>query len=212
MIINEALRATAATLNSLNWIDQYGGVAIPLRRDEGGTEVNGKHVPLYRTYPVSEDLTAEECWGKQHYRRLIPNAQYRNLLYWEVTTPAKPIAHRQTPPKGYTVQGAARLVYWLNLPALGIGREEGYQLGSVGLALAHRLAAPYLVRRGVKLVLEDPTFEQTDAARIFPYDYDFNQALLLYPYGFGAVSFTCTVHVRPDCLPALNFGPPISCP
>lgn len=212
MIINDALKAVQPTIEGLGWVEHYGGVAFPFTRDEGGAEVNGRYVPNMKTYPVSDTLTNEDCLrGK--YKNLMPNSQYKNLLYWEVTSEGR-FANNlpATPAKGFSVQGRARLVYFMNLAKHGIGKDYDTQVGLVGVTLGNALSQQYSVFDGAALVLGKPTFEQMDAARIFPYDYGKAiEAFKLYPYAYGAVSFEVTIHLTPDCLPDLTVGVPLEC-
>lgn len=213
MIINDALRAVQPTITALPWVERYGGVSFPFRRDEGGTEVNDRYVPNYKNYPVSDTMTGADCTQTHKYKNLIPDHRYKNLLYWEVTSDGRYTVVPGTPTKGISVVGTARLVYWMNLAKHGIQRDDEHQIGLVGADLAGNLMGKtYQATDGVSMKIGKPTFLQRDPRKIFPYDYgkDF-YAMLLYPYGFGAVSFEVTVHISPNCLPDITNGTAIDC-
>lgn len=225
MIINDALRAVAPTIAALPWVERYGGVSFPFRRDEGGTHVNDKYVPNYKTYPVSDTMTNADCIQGQKYKNLIPDKRYKNLLYWEVTSDAAYTVTDHTPPKGVSFRGTARLVYWMNFAKHGIAYDqanETYAEFCARLALFSMAIEVDLInalnkktfeaQTGVALRLDKPSIQRKDPRKIFPYDYgrDF-EAVLLYPYGFGAISFDTTVHVSPNCLPDIVEGTAVNC-
>lgn len=207
MIVNDALKATEATVTGLGWVERYGGVSFKVTKDMGGGDV-----PVYKTFPISETLVSADCFKNGKYKNLCPNSRYKNLLYWEVTSDARN-AQSYAPPKGYAMQATVRLVYWLNLPKMGIRKVEDDQNGLWGLRLVSALAdQTFSNRTGVSLELMNPRLILKDSRRIFPYDFDYAfDALMVYPHAFGAVEFDALVRVSPDCLTDAVTGVQIEC-
>lgn len=213
MILNHALSATKDIITGLGWVERYGGVSFPVVKDMGGEDVGGEYRPIYKRFPISEGMSVADCWQGNGYQNLCPDSRYQNLLYWEVLSDATYRNHPHTPPKGTTFEGRVRLVYWLNLAKMGIAKADSHQSALIGLGLAGELIGKtYHPEVGVKLILSEPSLELKDSKRVFPYDYDFaHEAMMVYPYGFGAVQFKATIHATPNCVPDLVTGTAIQC-
>lgn len=201
MLLENALKATSSTITALGWVERYGGVSFPYKMD-----VSDGEKPLYKTIPATASLNSD-CIQRGNYKQLFPDQRYRNLLYWEVKSELRP-ANKQHP-KGAGFSGSARLVYWLNLPKMGLNEDASL----VEVILANALIGRKMpVMDGMALELSSPTFAVKDARRIFPYDYGrAHDAFMLKPFSFGAIDFIANVQITPACLPDLVQGMPIKC-
>lgn len=207
-MIEIALQPAKTIIEALTWTERYGGIARPLaipQELEGGRIIN-------KVFPVRKDLSADQCFRQNRMYDLVPNSIYANLVYFEQVGDFRQVNSEN---RAMAFAGRVRLVYWLNLPAMGIA-EDGSNLvsGHVAAQLCKSLATCPTISSPFKANVEYSNFSILPTSdKIFSaYSYDQNvQALMLYPFDYGAIEFDVYLAFGKDCLESLPTGAAIEC-
>jgi len=182
-IIDEIL---TPRITALDWVDRYGGIVKTVN-----LEITGKNGLEVRRYPVACDVTERDCSNDAIQQDLVPNDNYKSVVYWEEVTPMANSGFTGTK-DFYTkkFKGVARIVVWLNLAKLGIDNcKDGFlTIPSLEEALTIKgknLPTPY---DGFQFWVQPLKMVKQDINTVFgKYDYNKLKNFYLYPYDFYAI-------------------------
>jgi len=196
-IIEPTLRSQ---ITDLPFIERYGGIAIPYK-----TTLDGGSKGMYPvSFPVSANLTENDCLIGGKLANLVPDDNYKSLAYFEgVSTPAN-VLHTGVKQSILEIKTGLKLVVWVNLPKVGIGTTPE----SIGILALETAKALY----GTKGYY-DFNYSGTsghiiignyrisfDSTQVFSgYTYQDKQAFLMYPYGYFTILLDVTIKVGSMC-------------
>lgn len=174
-----------------------------------------------KMFPVREGVNADTCYNRGKYEDLVPDDRYKNLVYWEelagmveATPPSSLNLSRQY----LYLRGSARLVYWLNLPKMGMNNDVYRTVGDqFAWSLIEALRDGFKVAsgafNGVNVIFENARQTPRNISIFSKYSYDPETVnkYVLYPYDFGAVDFDITMIVPRRCITGLTLGTEIEC-
>ena len=108
-------------IGALDWVGRYGGVVKTMYKEF--EDQNDKFKT--KRFPVASDVSAKDCDNLSVLQDLVPNDNYKSVVYWEELSPLTNVGYTQT--KKFTekkFKGTARLIVWLNLAKLGITNSK----------------------------------------------------------------------------------------
>lgn len=191
-------------IEALPFIERYGGIAYPLTHNFGGDTL--------KTFPVSQSLTAQQCFDQGKYVNLVPDDRYKSVAYLEgITSPAQ-IGFTDAKKGVAKITQNGKLVVWLNLQKLGITNPA--DIGLMALAAVDALQAVYAVTyAGVhgRMEVTAANIRLDKNGAFGGYTYVDKQALFMWPYGFFAVEFTAVINLPRRCLNAIENMEPLQC-
>lgn len=184
-------------ITSLPFVERFGGLvrAFPVENNEG-----------VKYYPVSCDVNQKDCLESGKYLDLMPNDNFKSVVYWEDLTG---ITFIEGTRRGVLIGNATvRLVCWLNLKDLGIVTCDGID-GMIINAIAQErntgnISEPFKAG-AIKLTPESVEPKTLDVFR--EYSYQGLEEMFFYPYDFFAIRFKVAFVIGKDCLPALDINP-----
>lgn len=208
-MIEIAIQPAKEIIEALSWTERYGGVA---RTIEIPQEAADNRV-INKTYPVRKDLSADQCFRQNRYMELVPDSLYKSLVYFEQLGDFK--QQKGGPARSVIFAGRVRLVYWLNYQKQGV-EDDGSHLvsGHVAAQLVKSLETNKVITAPFSGNVQYDNFSivESTPAIFSKYSYDQNvQALLFYPYDYGAIDFDVLFMYGKDCLNDLPFGAEIDC-
>lgn len=206
--IEKAAKAVAA----LGWIERMGGLARPISLAQEQGDAMGQV-----TYPVATKMSAQDCANRTQLNQLVPDGRKKSLVYFEQLGSMQVLSRTR---KHTQITGRARLVHWANMQLLGIPKSEHATTPSkMDASLIYALSAG-TVKQADETDSNIYTVEYNDLevvqkdARIFgAYSYKELQveAMLLYPYTFGAIDFKISLTVSDACFNELVTAEPLTC-
>ncbi|MEL6803856.1 MAG: hypothetical protein AAFO91_08765, partial [Bacteroidota bacterium] len=153
------------------------------------------------------------CIAENRMYDLVPNDAYANLLYFEQLEDLRQA--RTESSRSMKFAGRVRLVYWLNLPKMGVQQANQMEVQSaVSSVLTAVLDDNFPINQPFPSRIEYSSFSIVKSSEeIFKnYSYDANMsAMLLYPYDFGAIDFMASIDFNKSCINEFNLGPQIDC-
>lgn len=212
-MINILVEKMRPCIEALSWVDKFGGLARPVTKEfETQTGV------VKKTFPVACN-TAFDCIDTGDYMDLLPNDNYKSVVYFEeISGLTQTDAVRLRSKKGaFSYSLDIRLVAWLNLAKLGVADCVGSD------AIAPTLLKSCLNcdfgdfdQDGFRVINFKTTFRRQLQRRlnvIFQgYTYEDRQDIGLYPFDYFAMEFTITFETFKDCIPDFTPGAEIPCP
>lgn len=108
-------------IGALDWVGRYGGVVKTMYKEF--EDQNDKFKT--KRFPVASDVLAKDCDNLSVLQDLVPNDNYKSVVYWEELSPLTNVGYTQS--KKFTekkFKGTARLIVWLNLAKLGITNSK----------------------------------------------------------------------------------------
>lgn len=211
-----ALKDILPNITSLGLFQRLSALAIPVTRTEV-IETETSSIEVKKTYPVGWGISDTQCWDQGRYKELIPDHSYISLGYFEEVGGLTPDRNADQHNLLYT--GQVRFVFWANIPKLNLN-DAGNTTMTVSDNIAMAVIDAVQDRRTVisdaqfinsYATLRDAKVEQKSAAIFSKYSYENVEALLLWPYDFGAVTFTLRIEVPRGCVQPITAGTPIDC-
>ncbi|MTB53016.1 hypothetical protein [Lewinella sp. W8] len=188
-------------------MERYGGISRPVKIPLQGAQ----DVPIYRTYPIRQGISDSECYQQNGYLELVPDERYLNLTYMEVLRPMAEVTGQTY--GNFQFRGRVRLVFWLNLPKMGVHIDN--IVGYAGIAARDIIAAlsgDGPDNAGGRYMYSNFSVLTSDMSVFSRYDYGPDaDALMLYPFDFGAVDFDVDYLFSQNCVSPLAVGAPIEC-
>lgn len=196
------------TLCEIPWVERYGGLVKIVRKELK----DGKA----QTFPVTCDISEEECFNSGRHLDLVPDSRFKSILYWQETGPTRILRDSKSPLANYNAikfSPNLKLVLWVNLAQFGKSSCDDAHLfaGEIISRMTEfqkNLSTPYKIQR-FKMI---PSSVSTDPAVVFKgLTYANDSTLQLYPYASISIDFQLEWEVLPSCLPAVDIGEPIPC-
>lgn len=207
------IEALSPDIMALPFIERYGGLVQQITRAfEVGEDSTGGPVFEYKSFPVSCQLTNEECWELEKYKNLVPDDSYKSVSYFEADNRTTTNASG-TKLNEWTYTTTIRFVCWLNLPALGINDCKGTGRFEVQVSKAVMGHKEFSID-GVdgSLHIRNANLVEKSASRIFGrYSYGDKEKVYFFPYDFFAIDFDISMRINANCIPALTLSDPIDC-
>lgn len=202
-------QAFSADIQALSFIERYGGLARPTE-----LYVPAGNVTLLKVFPVSCDISEQDCFEVGKYNQLVPNDAYNSVSWFEQNGDGPVVIGG--PKAGHAISTQnMRFVCWLNLKRLGYNDCKGTTRFELAVLKALTGSRSFTVD-GItgRIDVSSTSVIQQDRARIFG-KYSFaesrNDAIFFWPFGFFAVDLTCKVSVSLACLDELEAESAIEC-
>lgn len=207
-MIRLAIETLKPKISTLPFIERFGGLSQMVTADFEGT---GKAFEK-KSFPVSCDMSASECYEQGKYKNLVPNEMYKSVSYFEHFTSVNNSESKHG--QGiWEANTSVRFVCWLNMRKLGIDDCKGTSL--LELAVLNALVGVHDIDvDGVKgrLTIRTAKIIPHDYRQIFgKYSYSNKDAVFFHPYEFFAIDFDVKIEINRNCLVDVTFGAPIEC-
>lgn len=197
MLIQKAIDLISGNFLVLGWVQRYGGVVQTVELD---TTKGAKR------FPVSCNVSEQDCINNQFYQDLVPDSNKLSLLYWEITQGFRDVGAviRQGTDSIRRVRGSVRVVGWLN------GQKLGYKECNLA-ARASRTIWPIVNQRIESDSLVGTEFENgyiqfrplgevvKDKEIFAKYDYENPSRYLLFPYDYFAIDVLVEASIYVGC-------------
>lgn len=193
--------AIGANIQAAPYIERYGGVAIPVTifTEEGS-----------KTMPVSETVTARDCFDGGKFKKLVPDSAFKSVCWlesqgasrMELAGPKRSVAE---------ITGTARLCVWLNLQKLG---QTNSSIQLFELDMAKRIKDPnsFLVGGQTGLLSIGRISIIETASEVFAkYSFNKEDAAFFYPHAAFGLDFEYKINVPLSCLAEIESLAPIHC-
>jgi len=199
--IEQALRPK---IIALPWIYRYGGIvkAVTVRRD--GVDM---------VFPVSDDITNQECYELGRYEDLAPNEAVKSVSYLEQIGGSR-VTWGGSKGENLVAVESFRFVCWLNLPKLGVSDK----LGATRYAAAtcrelHGETRATVDGGNVVVKINQSVILPNESRSAFSrYSYAQRDWAFFWPFDFYAIEFTATVELNAACITIPANATPIDCP
>lgn len=197
---------------SVPWVERISGLVTRATQPIMDT-FEGREVKIGDMFfPVADDVEGKACWESGRYFDMLPNSNYKSVLYFEQTSAVQKLDNKDIKGKIWVFQVDVRLVCWLNLKKFG---EENPGLADMAmLNVMKRLLETKgrgLVGAGDipinderitngkldVLVLGQPINDSSIFAR---YSIAAIADNLLYPFEFFAIDLRCRLEVPKECV------------
>lgn len=214
-MLNEIIQAISPKIVELPFVDRYGGLVRTARRTIDASKDPSVNKFVRQSFPVACDVSGEECWESGRYLDLVPNSQYKSLVYFEEIQPLTANGMANKFPKDIRLKFSAvvRLVGWFNIPGIG---QESCSVSSAAFGSFYKVF-DRLNRARIDLpFIANAEFlfrsQVNKNENIFSrYTYDENSNLLFYPYDTIGMDYVINLHIDPKCLPELAILEPLPC-
>lgn len=175
------------------FIDKLAGVVKKISISEKNENDNR----ITKTFPVSCNITFEECTKKGSYRDLVPNSKYGCIVYLEEQSGAEKIAEM----RGIKQYKASYLIVgWINQKKLGT--NECSITGSIVNTIIDKISViPFNsgIYQTVKIDVQGVNPKSINPMDKYTYDEDSTQYLFA-PYDYFSIRVDVTVNVNGKCL------------
>lgn len=181
-------------ISGLEWVDRYAGMVRPYVIHQPG--IDGKAIK--KTFPVSCNVTDEDCVLNGTYKDLIPDSKYKSLLYFEDLG----INIIGSDRSYINCQSNIKLVCWLNGKKLGY---DGCGISAVAVMSILKVFAgmfnPFNEGNFVKIKISAISEMVKDNAIFSKYSYDEAQTqYLAMPYDFFALNLKVDFSIPFNCI------------
>lgn len=197
-------------ITALNFVERYGGQAIPITADFPSEEG-----PNRQTFPVSCNLSSIECFEQDKYKNLLPNQSYKSVCYIEELSQSN-IDFDGPKSVYWNTILRFRVVCWLNFLKLGFDDCKGTDRFALALikAVLNQGKQYAIDRDGIKGALKiiSAKVVEKDHRNIFGrYSYNAMTHLFFWPYDYFAAEFQAAVTISGGCIDDLELGEEIEC-
>lgn len=97
--MHEIEQLLAPRIMSIPWVGRYGGMTYDITKD-------GK------TYPISENISQQECWEEGKFLDLVPDSTYSSIVFFQESKPLINDNYGRA-------TGSLLLFCWVNYPMIG---------------------------------------------------------------------------------------------
>ncbi len=208
-MIGSALKYIGDDIEALDWVEVYGGLVqtVKIRQPDSNNDV-------YNIFPISCDVSEEDCNTNQRYQDLIPNSNKRSIVYFEQLTG---LVDRGGVRIGNSTNrfrrvytGTVRLVCWLNMQLLGVNECYGSDIYMRSLLKilyqdlnSNNFPDDSIFKNG-DIQIKVQQFVPKDYRVIFgKYNYLESTGYWMYPYDYFAIDLAITI-----TLPLCDFDAP----
>jgi hypothetical protein len=110
--MNQAIASIIRShIEGLDFVDKIAGMTRALTFDMKGVDKDNNPITVQKTYPVACCVTPDECENQGAYKDLMPNSQYKTVIYFEDNGVS--LVKSESNWKYYTSN--VRLVCWINV-------------------------------------------------------------------------------------------------
>lgn len=194
-------------LTALDFIDRYAGIVKTLSLNQ---VENGQ----VKKYPIACNVTNADCENTGVYTDLVPNDDKLSVVYWEEITPMRNVG--QTKQNNFfnkKFQGVARLIFWANLPKMGIDTCNGAFGFYPILIKAITQKGQMSLGNGMANYWIEPLADvEQDYRKIFAkYSYPELKNYSMFPYDVFAIDVSFTLEYCLDAGGVSPLAPSIDC-
>jgi hypothetical protein len=185
-------------IESLSFVDKIAGLVKPVII----TMQNGEGI-LRKTFPISSDITYNQCIENKRYQDLIPNSKYRSIIYFEDNGTSFNYLS-----KGWIgFNSKLLLIGWFNLSKL---KECNITTNSNEFILYIISSFPRVPFNsdpflGINIIPTTEPIKNNSIFSKYSYDENFTQ-YLLYPYDYFAINIDITYKANLDCLTDISLS------
>lgn len=186
------------------FIDKLAGVVQVISTSER-TENDGV---VTKTFPISCNITFEECNKNGSYKDLIPNSKYGCMVYLEEETGVDFISEDRNGKKYST---AFLLVGWINQKKLGT--SDCSVTGKIVNTIINALTIKPFNRDIYQSIIIEVTGQNPKSLNPFSkytYDQD-NTQYFMAPYDYFSLKINVTVTINPNCITDFEKSTEIIC-
>ena len=203
--------------------------ALPLFTNGTDTRTAGVVVPVTKkdkegvrfTFPASCDVDGLACWEEGRYFDLLPNDLHRAVIYFEQLTDVRFTGYKDSKDTTMIYEADLRLVGWLNMRKFGSTDctiTSRLVLGIIKALTATKGqysrnagALPVIDAAYTNAIVEvEPVRQVRQDQSIFS-RYTLSETVLLYPWDYFALDFTCRLEVGRECFDEVVAGAEIIC-
>ncbi len=206
-MIHEVIESLRHKITAYSFIDRYGGLVRIAKK--AFTNDDGVY---YKVFPISCDVTNEQCWDDDRYKDLVPDDRFKSISYFEsagnVTVKKDFFAGRNT----YKIIAPVDFVCWLNLPKLGINdcHNSMFELMMIKLFnTEHKPNIDHLIIANFSIDIKGVS--SRDEKIFSKYSHGDKYGLLLYPFDFFKISLEISFHLDPNCIQMFDPLPELEC-
>lgn len=194
---------------------RLAGVTIPVTK----TDREGRIV----TFPVSCDADGTACYEQGRYFELLPNDRYRAVIYFEQLTDVRFTGYKPEGGKDRVMIYVTdiRLIGWLNAKKLGSADCSITDRVALEIITTLTATAGETSREAGRFSVTDENFTNAiveivpirqvrQDATIFS-RYTLRETVLMYPWDYFAIDFTCYLYVGRNCFTPVAAGAEIEC-
>lgn len=208
-MVNKILEQFRTDVEAIPWIDKYGGLAKTIEVDG---EVDGKQYVIH--YPVSCGNANESCISSGNYTELLPNTNYKSVVYFIQETPFQRIGKKDRSFDVWEFKTTLRLVCWLNLPKLGYKDQFCNAVSLFVMDFWKNIESFKTSNPSAKLevIAQLPNDEKLVFQEYLGGVIQDRMGLFtLYPYGFFGLNISLTADLAPSCWDAVPVLPENIC-
>lgn len=188
------------------------GVVIPVTRKVGDKRL---------TFPVSCDVTGATCVEQGRYLELLPNDQFRAVIYFEQRSDVRFVGYLDAKDKLMRFDADVRLVGWLNLKKMGLTDCSITARVVMGIIKALTTTRGETDRNSGRLLITDGNYTNA-AVEVVPVRqvrqdksifnrYTIPEDQLLYPWDYFALDLRCSLIVGRECFAEVTDDVEILC-
>lgn len=217
-------------LDSLEWLERFGGLVFPATRPEFITDADGKQVVVgYQSYPVACSVNMENCWEQNRFRHFEPDASKAAIAFFMDNggvTLRRAGGSNISPTLEFDF--SLKLVFWLNTARLGEDITGGGCLPSGRLApyVIARLFGQHSAAGLFGGEVEEDIFRNIEVrdirqlpkapAMFEPFTFaraGVDRNLFIYPYDYFGLSINGVFEINTSCLPEFgqDWEPNVNC-
>lgn len=191
-------------IEPLDFVDRITGLVRPIIKTDvvemynDDNELIGEQV-IKKIFPVSCSVTHEECFEGERYMDLVPNSDYRSIIYFE----DKGTILTGMQGKRMQFMSALRLVCWLNLDMFDT--TSCTLSAPVMAAIIHAIPTSHFNDgnyQGISAKLTSIPPKDASIFGAYTYNEETNQHLL-YPYDYFALDLNIDFMIHESCINAI---------
>lgn len=187
-------------LTPLNWTDLNAGLIKEFIQVKT-VERDGKQIPIRKIFPVSCELTNDQCISNSKYLDLVPNTSRRSIAYFE----DQGCRFIDKAGSTFNFSGNMRLVCWVN------GKKFDYNLCSIsafliGSILSKVPSNPDNSGDFTKIKITSIKEVAKDSRIFAKYNYDESvRQYLMNPFDYFALDLEYTFSADPYCFEEIKI-------
>lgn len=206
-LIESAIRSK---ITGLNFIERYGGYAMPVTADFPSEE--GANT---KTFPVSCYLSNAECFEQGKYRNLVPNDAYKSVCYVEEGGYSN-IEFSGPRRNSWNSVARIRVVCWLNYNKLGLDDCKSTDRFALAMmdAIMNGNGFYSFNTDSIKgsIHIQTARIVEKNPQIVFgKYSYYNMPHLFFWPYDFFAIDLSMNMMISGGCVPSLTLGSEVEC-
>lgn len=170
-MIDTALSKYQSLITDLSWVGNYGGLT-KLVKKAGDSDIQ---------YPVSQNVSFEQCWNGGIYNKLVPDDGANSIVYFEQVGSTTNGEGSNISSRANTYTTPVRMYAWINLNKIGIEHTTDKSPFVNDLLKIFKVAK---TGSGARFEVQVTEIESDDVVKeqFSKYNYKNFEKLLYYPY------------------------------